>query len=197
MWVDIGHGLWIQYASKEKYLATDPDWRLEKQIDSMIKDFPITVFSILPEDATTGEHLTEVNVHFSYLDYDIFEVSESDTKVKKLLCITKKSSTRFENIFSKILVIENVKAVKNLGEYLEKAGRSNVYFLFIRSIKPTPMHHGMNIEENEIVYRTFLQNYSYKPTKAPVTSGIVEAKEEPTKKLNFSKYGYRITYIHA
>ena len=190
----------MECVDNKSYPATDPKWKHGEKIDPLLKNFPVVVFSFVP-DSRKGESVeqSKVVIRFSYLDYDIFEISKCDKNVTKLLCIEKQNGTKFEKIFSKI-INEKFEHIDYLNIYLKKeVERSTVYLLFIRPV-------GFEVKRYpEIELTPALTNMiklgcqdvmNYSSDKLVKTSTVeidatssaaYDVKERPVKKMRFCK----------
>ena len=203
----------MQPVNNKSYPATDPVWKHGKKIDAFLKDFPVVVFSVVPDSrkGKSGEQ-SKVVIHFSYLDYDIFEVS-CDKNITKLLCIEKQKGTRFEKIFSNILINEKFKHPHNLKAYLkEEVESSDAYLLFIRPVEfevkgspekvltPTLLVTLTHMLESSSQYIMNYYSELVKTKKIEMdrsTSAVYDIKENPVKKIKISKQLCCYIYVRS
>ena len=187
----------MECVDNKSYPATDPEWKHGKKIDALLKNFPVVAFSFVP-DSRKGEsgEQSKVVIRFSYLDYDIFEISKCDKNVTKLLCIEKQNGTKFEKIFSKILSNEKFKYIDNLKTEVERSD-STVYLLFIRpvgfevkhypEIELTPILTGMlKLGCQDVM--DYFDKLKTSTTKIDTNSSATyDVKENPVKKRSYRK----------
>ena len=138
-------------------------------------------------DKSSGQ--SQVDVHFPFSDYDIYEVSKCDENIK-LLCIRKTKSTQFEKLFSKTLFSEKFKHLDNLETYLKEES-SDVYLLFIHPVVPKVRVGPNKVPTSTLKTQECLVEFACQHILPKIcTSVIVDIIESPAKTKIFGTCTY-------